>query len=139
MSAAIWVRRAVEGGEATFVAQAAAELQCDGMAVEVAGETEDMGFDGYGRTGVIDGGAVPYVDNRRMLFSVGDCCSGGVYPCFRNQFSGIGGEEVGGREPNGSSELLAGDHSPGKFIGVAEQLGSCGHVALVTYQAAYYR
>ena len=128
----------VERFEALLFAEEAEEFQFYGLPVDAAVEADYVCLDAFGGVGGVDGGAVAYVDHRRVDFAVGKMGTDGINAVGGDEAAGIGGENIGCGEADGASQLLAVDHRARQAIAVAEHEVGLGDVAVLE-QTAYDR
>jgi hypothetical protein len=119
--------KGVERRELLFRPELLDELHLDFGAVQVAAEVEEMDFEAGNGTAGVDGGAEAEVEDGEVI-RVTETDAGRVDAVGR-KFE-VGEVDVGGREPEGATELPAVGDGPGEGIGAAKEFGDIGQIAV---------
>lgn len=113
------------GVELLFVSDKAEEVEVEVLAVEVAGEVEEVDLDAA-VAAVVESGTCADVEHTRALLG-----TDGIDAVHGDEFVGVVGTEVGGGETEGGADVMAGNDGAAEGVGASEH--GCGifHTALL--------
>lgn len=121
------IHECLRGIEFFFATDEFHEFQVEFLAVNILVEIQDVYF--YAPVLTAEGGAVTDIDQCMVAF-VFQRCIYGVDPVAGDELSFVVGVQVGRRESQSPSDLVAFDHKSRETVAVPEQLGCARDISL---------